>query len=695
MLGESSDWAYVVVSDDPDAAALRHQLDTYATGEDKDGGAATLSSFFKHVVTFEPYGPDDRSGPGAAEFEEGLLDAAIWPSPTREVARQRVEEVKEIVTAEGGEVIAEDFRPQSTVVRCRGDVALRDKLLDSPVIERLRTPPAPAVDPSDWFNVDLDHLSISVRTSAPVGIIDDLVLGTHPLLSSVVKDSVGIGLDSQDAWRASSGHGTMVATVAACPDLGKQLAAGASVEVAGPLYAARVLESDGHGGSKFPDGALEHRAIESAIRKLNTDYGVRVFNVSINDREPFSGSTVSNWTETIDTLARELDVLIVVSAGNWNPVESDGAEAARARYPESSDNDAHRIAEPGIAVNAVVVGSIAHSDGSVSSGVKSRPGDRPFAAVDQLSPFSRRGPGAGTGSKGIKPDFVEVGGNWAVNDAGILEVNNVGLGVVTGSEAPDRLFKAASGTSLAAPAVARIAADAWHENHTLSANGVRALLGASARVPSQLHAQFPATSDRLDAAGYGRIERDRALQSGGNRVVLLHEWSIPVDTTMIYEIPIPEEYVKGISCRHITAALAFDPPVRSQRADYVAAHMRFWMYKNITQEQLVQIHGEQPDNVRTEMVDDARRLLNSPNRPAATLLAARWSKAKAGVSPDDGDTYYLVVQHRASPWAEQMHSDYQEQRFAVAVELEDETRTSLNLYELVRARLEARVKVRV
>ncbi len=41
-----------------------------------------------------------------------------------------------------------------------------------------------------------------------------------------------------------------------------------------------------------------------------------------------------------------------------------------------------------------------------------------------------------------------------------------------------------------------------------------------------------------------------------------------------------------------------------------------------------------------------------------------------------------------------MHADYVEQRFALAVELEDETRTDLDLYQLVRARLEARVRVR-
>lgn len=51
------------------------------------------------------------------------------------------------------------------------------------------------------------------------------------------------------------------------------------------------------------------------------------------------------------------------------------------------------------------------------------------------------------------------------------------------------------------------------------------------------------------------------------------EDSLPIDRFAIYEVPIPTDFqtVKGV--RHIKVSLAFDPPVRNSRKEYMGVKM--------------------------------------------------------------------------------------------------------------------------
>ena len=59
--------------------------------------------------------------------------------------------------------------------------------------------------------------------------------------------------------------------------------------------------------------------------------------------------------------------------------------------------------------------------------------------------LSRTGPGA---YRGVKPDVVDYGGNWVVNDSGNLEYSNPGVATVSLGDGGGRLFGLAAGTSL-------------------------------------------------------------------------------------------------------------------------------------------------------------------------------------------------------------------------------------------------------
>jgi hypothetical protein len=94
---------------------------------------------------------------------------------------------------------------------------------------------------------------------------------------------------------------------------------------------------------QFDDGATIPAQMHDAIRAL-CDQGCRIVNIALGDmhRIPYDGERVSQWTAVLDTLARELDIVIIVSAGNsaggdrapWGPQ----AEHMTQTYPDGGAN---------------------------------------------------------------------------------------------------------------------------------------------------------------------------------------------------------------------------------------------------------------------------------------------------------------------------------------------------------------------
>lgn len=241
-----------------------------------------------------------------------------------------------------------------------------------------------------------------------------------------------------------------------------------------------------------------------------------------------------------------------------------------------------------------------------------------------------------------------------------------------------QLFGISTGTSFAAPRVARLAADVWTAYPAASANLVRALVGIGAQVPPAIEAQYPTDEGRLRAAGYGRTTTDRAVSCGGNRVVMYFDGWIQTDTVAIHPIPIPEVFTRGQSRRRIAVSLAFDPPVRRQRREYLAGEMSFDLLRNATPEAIARRYERQGDQ-RVELWTDRRRLDLKPGatRTANSTLQVR-EVFHSRLDPDDGDTYYLAVKHKPAPWA-----SGGQQPYAVAVEITDEQHTDVDLYAAV------------
>jgi hypothetical protein len=691
-----------VLADDG-GVAFSKALEAYAAGEDVDGASGPLKSLYNNIDLIEAYGPDDRRGPGMDDLpDQGqiIVDVTLWPSETYSEATERADLLALVMQEIDGTELARSISARLSIVRCSLERSRVDALLDLYVVQSIRTPPVPYIDPSDWRDLDAEAIDIEWEESAPIGVLDDLPDITHPVLKDHVRVS-NAPIVSGVSWAPPSQHGNIVSGLALDGSFAAPVRDGAAIEISGDVVVARVLESDtarGQDATRFPPGVLPMPLILESIRHLHRQ-GIRVFNLSFGYDEDYRPSHVGDLSEALDGLARELDVVIVVAAGNATMPGQVAKEPFDVQhgYPGYVDRVDQGLAQPANAANLITVGGIAPGDAAWLRDPK-QIGTQAVAGVGEISPFSRTGPGFGKGENRInKPDFVAYAGNVVVNDTGMVNVRDQSSGVLSTAAMPTgSLFHMAHGTSFASPRVAADAAAVFHRYPDASSNMVRALLASAAR-PT-------VGGDRIDDArlrhkryGFGFISRRDALDSGARRATMTYDGAMEADTTVLHPIPIPRSFaLPRSSSRSIRVALAFNPPVRRGRREYTAATMAMDIYRNVSLEQLQErLRLQDPDNEQPLFKD--RRRLKDQFRPSmntwseSTLQVRQWQPKIMEV--DDGDVYYIAVTHKTRPWY-RGRVDYPRQEYALTVSLEDEARLELDLETVLTQQVSLPARVR-
>jgi subtilisin family serine protease len=120
--------------------------------------------------------------------------------------------------------------------------------------------------------------------------------------------------------------------------------------------------------------------------------------------------------------------------------------------------------------------------------------------------------------------LIDYGGNWAINTrAGADYLTAGGLGELSTGRgfAAGRLLAEFSGTSMAAPHVAHLAASVLAEYPETNANMIRALLLAHGAVPGACRALLPNEDILRCVCGYGVTDSGALFRSLENEVTLL------------------------------------------------------------------------------------------------------------------------------------------------------------------------------
>ncbi len=705
LLSVDKNKTLVLFSSDVDLTDFKRRLTIYHKGPPTERQiSAPHTQIFACVNEIGEIRPKDRIGrlfrtedvTTPEDFQsdnEYIVDIELWDLGTRQLCQDKLTEIRNYISSRGGNVTDYYIGESLILLRAKCEGNIIQDLLKIDSIATIDLPPQPTLAIGELLDLgiqDFPEVQPPRDTALSVGVLDSGLISAHPLLAPAVGEAItaprtlGDGTDRH-------GHGTMVAGLALYGDV-EACINNRSFQPELKLFSARVLNER----CEFDDENLVTSQMREAIHYFHDNYNCRVFNISLGDRRlPYNGGKVSPWASVLDTLARELNVVIVVSAGNfdYDPGPDGSPDTHLQDYPRYLLSDEARIIEPATGAIVLTVGALAHtatvppgsSAGSVSF--------RPIALPNQPSPFTRSGFGLGGA---IKPELCDFGGNCAY-DVTIQRVrdNIRELSIVSlNHDYLNRLFTSHVGTSFSAPRIAHLATRIFEIFPDASANLIRALLVASASVPeAALNTLEPLDEDAvLRICGYGQPNMHKAQLSDENRVVLYTESEIDFDNFHIYEIPIPEEFIENRGTRSISVTLAFDPPVRHSRLDYLGIRMSFRLLRGKTEEEIVEAFRHRTrDEEEVERISstkfDCKMIPRSRSRESSTLQKAIFTIHR-NPRPEYGETYYLLVRCEKK-WARDEHSP---QRYAAVVVLEHSEQ--VNLYNTIQQKVAVRLRAR-
>ncbi len=672
VLSREKDRNLVLFSDDAQLTEFRNRLSAYQSDPPLGQVHPSFNALFASISDdgLRSLAPEDRIGArlreqGIQPDETYILDLELWPLPRRGVRRS--EQILDYIRSQGALVLDSVDNDSMIIhrIECRGELA--SALLGFEAVARLDLPPEPALSVSEVLDITAADLPDVLRPTgnSSICILDSGISSGHPLLGPVVGDAdvFPASLGTPDD---SNGHGTMVAGIAAFGDISASIASRAFDSYV-TLFSARVTDET----NRFAERTLVLNQMRQAIETFAAR-GCKVFNVSLGNRDAtYDDGRLEPWAAVLDTLARELDVLIVVSAGNRMPIPDVPPGDARMRYPQYLFDQEARIIDPATAALVVTVGALSGPGAPVrGQRYQADPAYQRITRPGQPSPFTRVGPGQ---QQSIKPDFCEFGGDFSYDGRAHRVVeSDQGVSVVSLNYQPfDRLFSFGTGTSFAAPRVAHYAARLFDEIPEASPNLVRALLALSAEVPSAA-LEVVGARDILNVCGYGKPEFDRARASTLNRVVLHAVDDLRLDSFHVFELPIPDELIRTKGQRRISIALAFYPPVRHTRLDYLGARMSFRLVRGKSLDEVIaayQAHGNEEGEPPTLTGTRFQCALTpgARNRDTSTLQKGEFTFTR---NPDEyGDTYYIVVRAERV-WAPE---DISHLEYAIAASIEHRT----------------------
>lgn len=470
------------------------------------------------------------------------------------------------------------------------------------------------------FNIG--HLTWAFNVQLPVkniviGVLDNGVRKIGPL-SEIVLDSVLDITDTNnpDATRTTRSHGTAVASLAA---LGSEFFNGQNdLQAYAYILPIKILNAD--------DGSFNIYDIEKVIITA-AEQGVKIFNLSVCGPIISYNSMVSEYAYILDKLAFRYDILIFIATGNLDQddiaaMNQDNDTTAFHKYPNHfyNPNEAseHHVCEltnictPGESYNNITVGAIAENFNDEDSHTVHLTPFKDLPAyytrkhyinvLGKINGISLRKSQKNTNIN--KPDIVMPGGD-RMNMRSGMQV--LGLG--------DNLdfYNYDSGTSLASPLAANLAAKILQQYDGLNMQSVKALILNSANQTgdpslladleakikneeSQSRFNLPITDlDKNQSkilngllskesiyktlVGLGMPTNDASVYSNEKSVTVLLQDTIAVKSYKVVHINIPEyllNYSKTSYILNVEATLCYKfNPVWGNQLAYNPLHISF------------------------------------------------------------------------------------------------------------------------
>jgi len=469
---------------------------------------------------------------------------------------------------------------------------------------------APFVDEDGDLPRDEDGPTIGPLGPPLVALLDGLPLENHARLAGRIV------VDDPDGWSETypssrRRHGTEMASLILHGDLGAREAPSSRRLYVRPILRPHLSTER----ESAPDDELWIDLIHRAVRRVLVGDGkepataptVRIFNLSIGDEfQPFLQS-VSPLARLLDWLSFEHKVLFVVSAGNHPNVTIDSTgplTASTALAALVSNHRNHRLLSPAESLNALTVGATPHDEaGPWTSPTPSQTLlDVPRGLPSVISAFGR-----GI-RRAVKPDVLAPGGRVVLRsgfDPGKHHVADrsrlpPGQQVATPGQAGAlNATRYTCGTSNAAALTSRLGAAIYEALLALEdePNGailrsipqalwIKALLVHSTSWDEPAYEAVAnairnkrnrhALKDEATAVlGYGTIDASRVLACTQQRATLLAAGSLHPDSSTVHHVPLPTGLQAHAAWRRLTMTLAYFSPINPNHRKYRGSSVSF------------------------------------------------------------------------------------------------------------------------
>jgi hypothetical protein len=669
--------------------SFNNERKLWETSSEEDG-VLTVSQrgkLFSCIENIRSVSRNDRIGVRLKKFiedptamPEGLfaVNIDVWFNGETSNALEVENQIKQALGTTGSKLLGDLFTTPSLLLgRALVNEYSLNALLDLDIIATVDLPfSTVSTEPYELFKTDfIPVVQDDLDDNAPLAtVLDSGVFTGNPLLENVVVAEEEFDT-TENTTTDMNGHGTAVAGIVVYGDFDACLKS----RVFKPLVRicnGKIMHNEsGYFGNVpcFPEDKRPEQIVKEAIEYFNKEYGCRIFNLSAGDSDHlYTGGRQFAWAEILDQLSKQLDIVIVVSAGNVsNPKINDFMtrdelmQKCRDQlfYPE------HSLIDPATSALSVTVGSIARFDEPEAT--PNRAGRISVGKKNYLSVFTRIGRGV---NKAIKPEFVDYGGNYGVHQISRGNTKWITadrkLVEPTLHNGNDQIFKGYCGTSFAAPHVTHIAAriERALEEQTKnvpSANLIKAVLANSARCTPEMIKWAEESKDalytgktnpkqdrRLRLMGFGRVD-DSLLYSSDNNVTLIAEDRLELRSFHLYKIPVPEEFLKVKADKLISISLSYNPITRMSRKDYLTNNIWFEVFRKIDENTLLQYKAK-----KASEEDDDDDLSNLPNSNKAdfspgyteilkgTLQQRIWQKGPRGGQDllwDENEPYIYVL----------------------------------------------------
>ncbi len=525
---------------------------------------------------------------------------------------------------------------------------------------------------------------ISPPQDAPmVCVVDSGVTIGNPFLKPVVREDLirsYLNAESnQDNPYDECGHGSGVASLISYYALNLY----PKSENKGKIWiaSARILDKN----NEIEDERLFSKILAEIVHDFDL-LNIKIFNLSLQftnrkwHEEAKRTVPRNSWiARTIDNLSRKYDVIFVTITGNISTFNVRYYHEDGLPYPKYFIENESSIYDPGQAALAVTVGSIAPSTQAIGQIATAMA----IAESHQPSPFTRCGPGI---NREIKPELVEYGGNYLIDENGSVR-ENPGMNVMMASHQLTPAIAHNSGTSFAAPRVAHKMARILYDMQSFGFDNISASLLKALTINSAIYPPYYGNFDNfkqamdevqpkhwLNVVGYGIPDDIRATECDPYTAILLFQGDIESNTVVYFDIPVPECLTHAeMGTKRLTVTVVQAPKVQRWGLEsYLGTTLKWRMFRgDVGKEDIIQsmsIEGDEDDEETAENLKELNFFPSITLRSRGTVQhgICEWKQHKLEYSQN----CYTLAIAAYKKW------DDQPVPYAVVVRLEDTTQTA-------------------